>query len=127
MPILMKPGMGDPSQMDNTGKSGDTGQAPDMGPTGDKKDTPEGSQEVIGAIQTLQTFILAQREKGNPQAEEMIQHFGSLLKSMQVGAGGEQQPPEAAPSDNAPPESQDTAGGSGQMSMNARKGAVPIM
>jgi hypothetical protein len=82
---------------------------------------------VIDAIQTIYSFALAQKEKGEPQAEAIIEALKGLVSVMQVGQ-------EAVPEAEAPAEEaaeaasmQRVAAPRGAMPANAGKNSVPVM
>ena len=83
--------------------------------SGAPKDNP-----VIDALKTLQIFIAAQKQKGNPQADAMVQAFQAFLQSM--GAGGKG--PEQAPSPGPTPPPTDEGG---PMPMDRTEKSVPIV
>ncbi len=94
------------------------GPPPQPGPGG-PPEAAEGEggagQEVIAAIKTLMLFAQAQKQQGNEGPAQALQAFVQSLGGHEGGG----QPPQA-PGPAQPPEK-------GQMSMNAAKGASPVM
>lgn len=105
------------------------GSAPmPVGGEDEERGAPEGGAQanpVIDALKTIQMFIAAQKEKGNPKAQALIAWFQQGIQLM-GGGGGQEKPmpkPEAAPEEGPQPEPM----GKGMMPMGASKGSVPIV
>ena len=97
---------------------------PEMGMN--KQAPPQGGSEdmnpVLEALDTLQTFIAAQKEKGNQNSDRMAQALLSLVNV--IGGGGEQTgSPQNVPGQQIEPEIR----GKTEMSEMAARGARPAM
>ena len=85
---------------------------------------------VIKALQTIQTWISAMKEKGMPGIEGVEENFIAMLQSASQGGGPEMpEQPEEAPEMPAQPQSKPVpmGGGSNQMPMNANKTAKTLI
>lgn len=87
------------------------GPPPGAAPGGD------GGQEVIAAIKTLMMFAQAQKQQGNEAPAQALQAFVHAIS----GAEGQEGPQEQKMPGEEPEKMH------GQMSMNAAKGASPVM
>lgn len=91
------------------------GTGPEQIPAGPEAAGPEvteqaEAQPVLESLQTVQAFIAAQKEKGNPGADSMAK---ALLNLIEVIGGRTSEPEAAGPA------------GPSQMAENAAPGAIP--
>lgn len=84
---------------------------------------PEGgSNPVVGAMETLATFIAAQTEQGNPQSNAMKQWLQQGIEL--ITAGGQEAPEEELPPEEAP---EDLPPQSANRDINAGAGGVQVL
>lgn len=101
------------------------GQASQTGPLPGGGGAPDESQRlVLESIQNIQTFIAAQKEKGNPKADMMGKSLLGLIQSIAGGAPDESQ----APQETVPPPLPVPAGSAdiGARPENAGPGSRPV-
>ena len=82
--------------------------APMGAPSMDEQQLPQqeemsggGANPVVGALQTITAFLAAQREKQNPQAEEMLSAFQQFIQTL--GSAGEMEAPPEPMAEGEPP------------------------
>lgn len=82
-----------------------------------------GDNPVIGALKTIRTFVVAQKENGNPKAQEILSAFQAFISAL---GGGEQAKPQAPQVAQQGKPSMVPAG-RGARPMGAAEGSEPIV
>lgn len=102
---------------------------PGTSPERQAPELAEGGQQnpIVGAFQTIATFIAAQQEKNNPQAAEMQNALRALIQVMASGAPETPGAPPRAPQTPQTPQAPQAPEGTRAIPQNAAPGAVKVL